>query len=87
MREQPPWQLRPDAGRPLGGAHDAPALAERLHQMQAHPSTSEQVRRPRRDHTVAAGILDFQPEAVAPEVNAHARRLRLPARRCGGRCC
>ena len=62
---QPSWQLRPDAGWPLRGAHNAPALAERVHQMQAHPSTSEHVLRPRCDHTVAAGILDFQPEVVA----------------------
>ena len=71
MREQLPLQLRPDAGRPLGGARDAPALAERLHKLQAHPSTAEHVRRPGRNHTASARILDFQPEAVPPEANAH----------------
>src|SRR4051812_40554653 len=64
------WQLRPHTGRPLGGAHDAPALAEHLHQIQAHASSLEHVLRLRGDHPVSSGILDFQPAAVAPEINA-----------------
>src|SRR5436309_1150788 len=55
-------ELYPDDRAAMGGAFEAPAFAQRLHELQAEAAAAVWVWGTRGDHA-AAGILDFQPRA------------------------
>jgi hypothetical protein len=68
-------ELRPHAGADRVDALEPPPLAEHLHEVQAHPAAVDPVDRPGCDDSVAAAILDLQPERALSEADTDQQRL------------